>query len=162
MFGFCEKGVRIGACLLRIVLGIIFIAHGGQKVGGLWGGPGLEATIQGFEQHLGLSAFTAILVSFGELLGGIALVFGFLTRLSGLGLFIIMAGALVTAHWKNGFFINWAMIPGKGHGYEYNLALMAMAASLFFSGGGYCSIDNIFQSMKDKRLEKHSYQERES
>jgi len=160
MFKFCPVGASYGALVARVVLGVIFIAHGGQKVAGLWGGGGLEATIQSFQQHLGLPAIVAILVAFTEFLGGMALVLGLLTRLAAVGIFVVMAGALITVHAHNGFFLNWFLVPDQGHGFEYNLALMGMALALVCSGGGRFSVDELLAGFQKDKLQKHSYDER--
>lgn len=134
---------EIALTVIRLVLGLIFFMHGGQKVMGWFGGGGLTATVQAMT-GMGLPAVLVYLVAFGEFLGGIGLLTGTLTRVAAAGITIIMAGAIVTVHRKNGFFINWFMTPGKGHGFEYNLALIAMSLSLILGGGGRCAIDNLF------------------
>jgi putative oxidoreductase len=126
--------------ILRVVLGIIFFAHGAQKVLGWYGGHGLKGTV-GFMASMGLPVPIAYLVCFIELLGGLGLIAGLLTRLAALGIAVVMIGAIATVHWKNGFFINWEMAPGKGHGIEANLAFLAMAVALMIDGGGLWSID---------------------
>jgi uncharacterized membrane protein YphA (DoxX/SURF4 family) len=78
-----------------------------------------------------------IAVAWGELAGGIALVIGFLTRLAALGLVVIQIGAVYTATWAIGFSL------AHGGGYEYNLALIAMCASVFLLGGGALSMDRL-------------------
>jgi putative oxidoreductase len=142
-----EKCSGHALTVIRVVLGIIFIMHGSQKVLGLFGGLGLAGTVGAFVQ-MKMPAPLAYMVCFGELSGGIALVFGFLTRIAAAGIIIIMIGAVVTVHWANGFFLNWYMIPGHGHGYEYNLALIAMSISLILGGPGGCAIDNLFCKKK--------------
>lgn len=149
-----DKGCTTGGmsrhalCIIRIVLGVIFFMHGSQMVLGWFGGSGLAATVQAMSQ-MGLPTVLVYMLCFGEFLGGIALFFGVLTRLAALGIMVIMIGAVITVHWKNGFFINWYMTPGKGHGYEYNLALIAMSLSLLLGGSGCCSIDNLFCKKKE-------------
>lgn len=132
----------------RLALGIIFIAHGSQKAFGLFGGGGWSKTIEGFEQHMGLPAIVAMIVIVTELLGGLAVFFGLLTRLAALGLGIIMAGAIYTVHLQHGLFINWYMVPDKGHGFEYSLALIGLALVLLTTGGGNLSIDKMISSEK--------------
>ncbi|HEX5036131.1 MAG TPA: DoxX family protein [bacterium] len=127
--------------IVRFVLGIIFFMHGGQKVLGWFGGPGLEAIV-GMMTGKGMPAIVAYLVSFGELLGGLGLIVGCLSRIAAAGIFIIMAGAVGIVHWKSGFFAD------KG-GFEYPLALAAMALSIVIGGGGCLSIDNFFCKKKD-------------
>jgi putative oxidoreductase len=128
--------------LLRVVLGIIFFAHGAQKVLGWYGGHGLKGTV-GFMASMGLSVPIAYMVCFFEFLGGIGLIVGFLTRLAALAIAVVMVGAIATVHWKNGFFMNWELAPGKGHGIEANLAFLAMALALFLDGAGALSIDAL-------------------
>jgi putative oxidoreductase len=128
--------------LLRVVLGIIFFAHGAQKVLGWYGGHGLKGTVS-FMTSMGLPTPIAYLVCFFEFFGGIGLIVGFLTRLAALAVAVVMVGAIATVHWKNGFFINWELSPGKGHGFEANLAYLTMALALFLDGGGLLSIDGL-------------------
>jgi putative oxidoreductase len=134
--------------VVRVVLGIIFFMHGSQKVLGWWGGGGLAATVQGMT-GMGLPAVLVYVVCFTEFLGGIALILGLLTRLAALGILVVMVGAVVTVHGQNGFFINWFLKPGVGHGYEYNLALIAMSLSLILGGGGRWVLDSLCGCKKE-------------
>lgn len=115
--------------LLRIILGAVFIYHGAQKVLGIWGGYGLEATVQGFGQS-GIIAPLAYLSSFTEFLGGIFILFGALTRVFALGLVINMAVAILKVHLPQGF-----------GGYEFPLTLFVIALTVFLYGPGDYSID---------------------
>jgi len=128
--------------ILRVVLGIIFFAHGAQKVLGWYGGHGLKGTV-GFMASMGLPVPIAYMVCFFEFLGGIGLIVGFLTRLAALAIAVVMVGAIATVHWKNGFFMNWELKPGKGHGIEANLAFLAMALAILLDGAGLLSIDAL-------------------
>jgi putative oxidoreductase len=121
--------------IVRLALGIIFFMHGGQKVLGWFGGQGLTATVQMMSANL--PAVLAYMVAFGELLGGIALIVGFLSRLAASGILIIMIGAVVTVHGKNGFFL-------QNQGYEYNLALIAMSLAVVLGGSGCIALDSFF------------------
>ncbi|MBI3076573.1 MAG: DoxX family protein [Deltaproteobacteria bacterium] len=128
--------------VVRVVLGVIFFAHGAQKVLGWFGGYGLKGTT-GYFTSIGLSLSAAYLVCFFEFLGGIGLVLGLLTRLAALAIIIVMIGAIAKVHWQNGFFLNWQLTPGKGHGYEANLAFVAMALACLIAGGGALSVDGL-------------------
>ena len=128
--------------VIRITLGVIFFAHGAQKVLGWFGGYGLKATA-GFLTSIGLPLPVAYAVSFFEFLGGIGLVFGLLTRVAALAVIAVMVGAIAKVHAKNGLFINWALTPGIGHGYEANLAYIAMAVACVIAGGGALSVDSL-------------------
>lgn len=121
--------------VLRLALGVIFFAHGAQKVFGWFGGHGLAGTVSGFGQ-MGIPAPLAYLAAFTELLGGLGMIFGVLSRLSGLGLAIIMVVAALKVHLPNGFFLN----GPSGSGFEYNLALFAMALAVLLAGPGRLAV----------------------
>ena len=121
----------------RIALGVIFIAHGSQLVFGAFGGPGLAGTA-GFLRQMGFkpALFWAALMAFTQFLGGLGVLFGLLTRLSAVGITIVMLVAIATVHLKHGFFL-------QNQGYEFNLALIGLAISLLFSGAGKFSIEGL-------------------
>ena len=134
--------------VIRLGLGIIFFAHGAQKVLGWFGGHGLKGTIGYFQQALKIPPALTVLDALTEFLGGIALIVGFLGRPTAVGLIIVMLVAIAKVHGANGFFINWAMQPGKGHGFEMNFALIAMALAVLIGGAGIFSIDRmIYENM---------------
>lgn len=131
---------EISPLALRVMLGIVIFPHGAQKVLGWFGGHGFEGTLGFFTQQMGLPTMIALLVFAGEFLGSLGLITGFLTRLSAAGIAAIMSGAIATAHWGNGFFMNWS---GKqaGEGFEFHLLVIGMAIALIISGGGKFSLD---------------------
>jgi len=126
--------------VVRVTLGVIFFAHGSQKVFGWFGGYGLKGTT-GYFVSTGLPLVVAYAVCFFELLGGVGLVLGLFTRLAALAIITVMTGAIARVHWPHGFFINWELAPGKGHGFEANLAFIAMAVACVIAGGGAFSLD---------------------
>ena len=130
--------------LLRIPLGIIFLAHGSQKLFGLFGGHGVAGTIGDFQQ-MGIPPILTILVIIAEFGGGLGILCGFLTRLSAIAIAINMLGAVVMVHLANGFFLNWYCVAGKGHGLEYNLALLGIATYLAVQGAGSFSVDRFLK-----------------
>lgn len=136
--------MSFGLLLLRLALGVIFIAHGSQKVLGWFGGPGL-AGFAGHIQQMGFPLVLGYMEAFIEFLGGIGVLFGLLTRLSGLGITTVMGVAVWQVHWKSGLFLNFACDPAKGHGFEYNLALIGMALCLVFAGAGKISLDALIR-----------------
>jgi putative oxidoreductase len=128
--------------VIRVVLGVIFFAHGAQKVLGWFGGHGLKGTV-GYLTSTGIALPVAYLVCFFEFLGGIGLVVGLFTRLAALAIAVVMIGAIAKVHGQHGFFLNWSLTPGKGHGYEANLAFLAMAVACLIAGGGALSLDRL-------------------
>lgn len=141
-----------GLIPLRIAIGIIFIAHGGQKLFPIWGGHGLGATIKMFGQ-MGMPAILTVLVALTEFFGGIGVLVGLLTRLAALGISFVMLGAIFMVHIGNGFFLNWFCQPGQGHGVEYNIALLSGAITLILLGAGKYSIDSIIFKNWENRAE---------
>jgi len=134
--------------VVRLGLGVIFFAHGAQKVFGWFGGRGLSATIAGFRQ-MNIPPAATVLAAFIECFGGLAVLVGFLTRPAALGLIAVMLVAIAKVHAAHGFFLNWSMTPGKGHGFEFNLALVAMALAILIGGGGVLSIDRLIVAWGD-------------
>lgn len=120
--------------VIRIALGTIFIMHGSQKLFGAFDGAGIKGTAD-FIGSLGFkpAALWAWLLALTEFVGGLGLIFGLLTRIAAIGIVVIMAVAIARVHFKQGFFL-----PG---GFEYSLALLAMALSLVLSGAGKLSLD---------------------
>jgi putative oxidoreductase len=131
----------LGPTILRIAVGILFAAHGAQKLFGIGGG-GLTATASFFAQ-LGLVPAwpLAILVGLVELVGGLMLVAGAYTFIVAAPLLVTTLVALWKVHLGNGFFINWNNTPGVGHGYELHLVLLSALASLMVTGPGAFSFD---------------------
>ena len=128
--------------VVRLGLGIIFFAHGAQKVLGWFGGPGLRGTVGGFK-GMGIPPAATVIAALIEFLGGLAMLSGFLARPAALGLIVVMVVAIAKVHAQHGFFLNWFGTPGKGHGFEFNLALIAMALSILIGGAGALSIDRL-------------------
>lgn len=126
-----------GALALRVPVGIIFAAHGAQKLFGWFGGYGLEGTA-GWMDSIGLSPgmVMAFLAGAAEFFGGIALVLGLLTRPAAFALSIAMLVAIFAVHFQNGLFMS-------NNGYEFGLALLAASVSLLFSGAGKASVDSM-------------------
>ena len=152
-----------GPAVLRLALGAVFAAHGAQKLFGVWGRGGLANTAADFSS-LGLdrpiaTAFTAVgleastaafslavLVGGLEFVGGLLLLPGLATRWVAVLLTIEMLVAAFTAHLPHGFFMNWAVTPGVGHGVEMALVVIGGLVCLLFTGAGAWSIDDWRQT----------------
>jgi putative oxidoreductase len=124
----------------RLALGIVLFAHGAQKAVGWFGGPGLKNTLSFFSSHLHIPAPLALLAVAAELLGGLGLIFGFLSRVAALGIAATMLVAALMVHARFGLFMNW-FGDRKGHGIEYHLLAIALAFVIIVEGGGALSID---------------------
>jgi len=124
--------------MLRIILGIIFMAHGAQKLFGIFGGKGIAGTISMVES-LGfiLPVFFAWLLALSEFFGGLGLVLGVFPRISSALISVVMLVAIFTIHISNGFF-------NKNGGIEFNLLLLAVAISIFIAGAGKFSLYNKY------------------
>ena len=126
--------------ILRLVLGVVFFAHGAQKMLGWFGGFGLSGTMGFFTGTLHIPAPLAFLAIAAEFFGGIGLILGFLTRIAAFGIAATMLVAIAMVHAAVGFFMNWSGTQ-KGEGYEYHLLVLAMTTFLMIRGAGAFSID---------------------
>jgi putative oxidoreductase len=124
---------------LRVVLGVVFFAHGAQRMLGWFGGEGFQVSMAGYP-HMGIPAPVALLIICAQFFGGLGLILGLFTRIASLGVAGLMIGAIFMVHLQNGFFMNW-MGTQKGEGVEYHLLALAMAAALLLRGGGAFSVD---------------------
>src|SRR6201987_4987359 len=93
--------------LLRLVMGVIFFAHGAQKMLGWFGGYGFTGTMGFFTNVMHIPALFAFLAIAAEFFGGLGLILGFLTRIAALSIFSNMAVAIALVHHQFGFFMNW-------------------------------------------------------
>ncbi len=120
----CERALSI----VRIMLGIIFIAHGAQKVLALFGGPGLEGFVQ-WSATIGIPSWLAYIAAFSELIAGISLLLGLASELGAILAIALMAGAIYFVHFKSGFF-------AQNGGYEYALSLLVFSLAILVGGPG--------------------------
>ncbi len=127
--------------IARLVMGIVFFAHGAQKMLGWFGGYGFHGTM-GFFTGMGIPAPLAFLAICAEFFGGLGLIVGFLTRIAAFGIMVNMLVAIATVHHVNGFFMNWTG-QQKGEGFEYHLLALALGLLLLVKGAGAASIDRL-------------------
>jgi putative oxidoreductase len=126
-----------GMLFLRLMLGVIFMAHGSQKLFGIFGGYGLEGTGK-YMDSIGLSPgyLMALLAGLGEFIGGLLLFLGLLGRMAaGILMFVAIVG-LISVHIDKGFFIS-------NGGFEYILMLFIAAMTVLIEGSGMLSIDKL-------------------
>src|SRR6202035_392786 len=126
--------------IARIVLGVVFFAHGAQMALGWFGGAGLQSTVRAFRENLRIPAPLAMLSVAVEFLGGLGLIVGLLSRVAALGIAVVMIVALVAVHRKFGFFMDWYG-EKKGHGIEYHVLVLALALIVTIRGAGAFSLD---------------------
>ena len=131
--------------LVRAVLGLVFFAHGAQKVLGWFGGSGFEGTMTFFTQQMGIPALFAVLAILAEFLGGLGLLIGLLIRVAAFGIAVNMAVAVFLVHGPNGLFMNWYGNQ-KGEGFEYHLLALAMAVLVIARGAGAWSVDRVLEA----------------
>ncbi len=126
-----------GLLILRIVLGVVFIGHGAQKLFGWFGGSGLKGTT-GWMSSMGLrpAGFWALMASLSEFGGGVLLLLGFLNPIGSLGIIAAMLMAIAKVHWTKGFW------NAKG-GYEFPLMNLTAALAIGLIGAGAFSVDSI-------------------
>lgn len=125
---------------LRLGAGVIFAAHGAQKLFGWFGGHGLEGT-GGWMASIGLEpgVLMAALAGSAEFFGGLALILGLLVRPAAAVLALTMLVAIVTVHLPNGLFM-------ADNGYEFGLALLVVSVALAVRGAGSASLDRALNT----------------
>lgn len=130
----------LSGLLMRISAGVIFAAHGAQKLFGSFGGGGLEGTAQ-WMASIGLQPgyLMALAAGSAEFVGGIALLLGLLTRPAAFVLAMTMLVAVITVHLPNGLFLS-------NNGYEFGLALLAITGAIVLNGGGKLSLDRLLSA----------------
>ena len=131
--------------LLRLVMGVIFFAHGAQKALGWFGGYGFSGTMGFFTQMMHIPAPFAFLAICAEFLGGLGLILGALGRIAAFGITCNMVVAVLMIHHNFGLFMNWSG-QQKGEGFEYHLLAIAIAVVLMARGSGAFSVDRALTS----------------
>ena len=134
--------------LMRLVLGIVFFAHGAQKMLGWYGGYGFSGTM-GFFEHSGIPAPLAFLAIAAEFFGGIGLILGLLSRIAAFGIIVNMIVAILTVHMSNGLFMNWTGTQ-KGEGFEYHLLAIVIGIAILIRGAGAASVDRAIAASASK------------
>lgn len=128
----------IGLLIIRLIVGILFIGHGSQKLFGWFGGHGLKGTAGWFES-IGIRPGVpmAFIAGISEFIGGLLFILGLFTPLAGILIAGTMIMAIIKVHAPNGL---WA----TSNGYEFNLTLLAVAIGIALTGAGQYSLDIFF------------------
>jgi putative oxidoreductase len=134
-----KMSLALGLLVVRVVVGLLFVGHGAQKLFGWFGGYGPKGT-GGWMESIGIKPGVAMAVAAGlmELVGGLLFAAGLLTPLASALIVLAMLGAIVKVHGQNGL---WA----TANGYEYNLVLVAIAIGIALTGAGDYSIDALIR-----------------
>ena len=127
-----RRQIDFGLAILRVVVGAIFIVHGGQKIF-VFGFDGVAGAFG--QMGIPMAGILGPFVALVEFFGGLALVTGLLTRLASLGLLSTMVVAILQVHLKNGFF--------APNGIEFPLSLAGSTALIALAGAGKFSIDRL-------------------
>jgi putative oxidoreductase len=135
-----RSAIDVALLIARVVVGVVFMAHGAQKLFGAFGGPGLSAVVQ-------MMGPLGYLVTIGEFFGGLGLIVGFLSRFSAASLIVIMLGAIGMVHARFGFFMNW-MGNQPGEGFEYHLLAIAVLLVILIVGPGRFAISRFLPFRK--------------
>ncbi|WP_314587343.1 DoxX family protein [Paenibacillus terrigena] len=126
----------VGILIIRLVIGLLFIGHGAQKLFGIFGGHGLRGTA-GWLESIGMKPgmLMALMAGGGELVGGLLFASGVWLTIGVALIVITMLVSIITVHGKNGLWIT-------AGGYEYNLVLIAVAVGIALIGGGQYTLMN--------------------
>ncbi|MCY8826642.1 DoxX family protein [Bacillus atrophaeus] len=129
--------LSVGLLIIRLIIGLLFVGHGAQKLFGWFGGHGLKGT-GGWFESIGMKpgVTVALLAGLSELFGGIMFALGFLTPLAGIIIAGTMVMAIVKVHGANGLWVT-------NNGYEYNLTLLAVTVGIALTGPGQYAVDTF-------------------
>src|SRR6476659_5100117 len=147
-----RSAVNVSLLVVRLIVGVIFAAHGAQKLFGAFGGPGLAAMVEPPPNGMGPLGYP---VTIGEFFGGLGLIVGFLCRFSAASLILIMGGAIALVHGQNGFFLGHGPSDTLAtSGFEYNLALIGLLLPILIAGPGSLAIGRMLPLPKSTGTER--------
>src|SRR5512141_2300653 len=141
-----KRQVDAGLAVLRVIVGAIFLAHGAQKIF-VFGFDGVAGAFG--QMGIPMAGIVGPFVALVELLGGLALITGLLTRVASFGLLSTMVVAILQVHLKNGFF--------APTGFEFPLSLLASTAAIAITGAGKFSIDSLIGRVKTSTVEAKTF-----
>jgi putative oxidoreductase len=141
----------VATTILRLALGVIFFAHGAQKMLGWFGGYGFIGTMGFFTGVMHIPAAFAFLAIAAEFFGGLELIFGLFPRVAAFGVLCNMIVAIAMVHSRFGFWMNWTGTQ-KGEGFEYHLLLIAASVFLMIRGAGAAAVDQLLSYPAKSRI----------
>lgn len=137
----------LGLLVLRLTLAVVLVAHGSNILFGAFAGSGIGhgglTTTAAHYQALGLALPypLAVLAGLIQLIGGVLIAVGLLTRWAGVAVATMLAVDAWKDNYRWGFFLNWLMDPGRGHGVEYAVLFGGGLLCLIVGGAGAWSLD---------------------
>ena len=136
----CATDDSTATTILRLVLEVVFFAHGAQNMLGWCGSFGFSTTMAMFTGMMHMPAPLAFVAIVAKFCGGLGLILGCLTRVAACGIGINMLVAMVTVHSAFGLFMHWTGAQ-QGEGFESHLLVLAIVAFLMLRGAGALSVD---------------------
>ena len=135
--------------IIRLTLGLVLLAHGAQKMLGLFGGHGFNATMDTLTDQMHLPWPVAFLVIIIEFFGASFLIIGLASRIWSLAIICLFMGIIFTTQIEHGFFMNW-FGSQAGEGYEFSLLVLGLGTATLISGGGKYSLDTQIVKILNK------------
>jgi len=133
--------------IARLMLSLVFLGHGTQKMFGWFGGLGFSRTLEVFEQTMGIPAALTVMAMVAEVFGGLGLLFGLLTRVAAAGVLVVMIVAPLANGLYVRFFMNWQG-RNPGEGFEYHLLAIALILVVLVHGAGAFSLDRVLSTRR--------------
>ena len=124
----------------RLMLALVFLGHGSQKMFGWFGGLGYSRTLEVFEDTMGIPPALTTMAMVAEVFGGLGLLVGLLTRVAAAGVMVVMIVAPLANGLYVRFFMNWTG-RNPGEGFEYHLLAIALILVVMVHGAGALSLD---------------------
>ena len=131
--------------IARLMLALVFLGHGTQKMFGWFGGLGYSGTLAVFEDTMGIPPALTTMAMVAEVFGGLGLLVGLLTRIAAAGVLVVMIVAPLANGLYVRFFMNWTG-RNPGEGFEYHLLAIALILVVLVHGAGALSLDRRIAS----------------
>jgi putative oxidoreductase len=148
---FIRTEANWASTIARVVLGFVMLPHGAQKLLGWFGGYGFTGTMNWFTGSLHVPWIFGFAAIMAEVVGALALIVGFASRLAAATIAAVFVSAVALVHGQHGFFINW-FGNQKGEGVEYFILGVTLAAIVMIYGGGAASVDRSLFRRRAARM----------
>jgi putative oxidoreductase len=142
------------ALIARLALAVTIFPHGAQKLLGWFGGGGFNASMGFLTGPVGLPWIIGLLVILIESVGSALLFVGLITRIAAVGVIVNFLGVVLSSHFYNEYFMNWARVGGKAEGLEYFIMLFGLALICLIAGGGKASLDATLSKGRSRQFSR--------